>query len=211
MDFNIKAHKIRGQKLIKGYLCVFVCLTTKACHLELVNDLTTDGFLNCFKRFLSRRGIPRDIYSDNGSNFVGANNHLQDLFVFLRKRDNQCTFAKYFAEFSINWHFIPAHSPHFGGLWEAAVKSAKYNLKRVIGDISLIYDELNTVIAQAEACLNSRPLTPLSEDPSDFNVLTPGHFLIGCPLVALPQNDIKDSNPGRIQRFHQATQMMQHF
>lgn len=67
-----------------------------------------------------------------------------------------------------------------GGIWEAAVKSAKFHLKRIAAEASLKYDELSTLLTQIEAILNSRPHTPLSNDPNDLNVLTPAHFIIGC-------------------------------
>lgn len=86
----------------------------------------------------------------------------------------------------IEWHLIPPYAPHFGGLWERGVKSVKTHLKRVIGEQRLTYEELYTVLTKKEACLNSRPLHPLSSDPNDLTPLTPGHFLIGDSIMALP-------------------------
>ena len=85
------------------------------------------------------------------------------------------------------WHFIPPGAPHQGGLWEAAVKAAKHHLKRVIGDSTLTYKELSTLITQVEACLNSRPINAMSSDPQDLTSLTPGYFLIGASLTAVPE------------------------
>lgn len=87
----------------------------------------------------------------------------------------------------IIWNFIPPGSPHFGGLWEAGVKATKHHLKRVIANAVLTYEKLVTVINQIEAVLNSRPLEPLSNDPNDLEVLTPGHFLVGRPLISVPE------------------------
>ncbi|KOC59254.1 hypothetical protein WH47_12564 [Habropoda laboriosa] len=106
---------------------------------------------------------------------------------------------------------MPPHSPHFGGLWESAVKSVKHHIKRVIGDQRLTYEELYTFLTQVESCLNSRPLSPLSDDPNDLNPLTPGHFIIGDLLTALPQQDLRDINPGRLKRYQLLKQMFQHF
>ncbi|CAI6371621.1 unnamed protein product [Macrosiphum euphorbiae] len=89
----------------------------------------------------------------------------------------------------ITWHFIPPASPHFGGLWESAVKSAKRHLLRVSKGVLLIFDETRTLLCQIEAALNSRPLSPRSLDPNDFDALTPGHFLIGGPLMLPPEPD----------------------
>ncbi|KMQ89534.1 hypothetical protein RF55_10830 [Lasius niger] len=80
-------------------------------------------------------------------------------------------------EEGIEWSFLPPYSPHLGGLWEAGVKSCKYHLKRVMCNALYTYEELATLLIQIEACLNSRPLSPSSSDPSDLQPLTPGHFL----------------------------------
>ena len=79
----------------------------------------------------------------------------------------------------INWRFIPSRAPHFGGLWKAVARSKKFHLRRVIGDSPMTYEDLLTVLVEIEGCLNSRPLTSLSDVPADMEVLTPGHFLTG--------------------------------
>ena len=90
------------------------------------------------------------------------------------------------ADQGIQWNFAAEHVPHFGGLWEAAVKSLKRHFRRIVGDVRLTFEELATILAQVEACLNSRPLTPLPQPEDGIEVLTPGHFLIGRPLKAFP-------------------------
>lgn len=209
--FTIKVSKVRAHVSTKAYMCIFVCMATRAVHLELVADLTTQSFLNCFKRFTSRRGLCSNIYSDNATNFTGANNELKELFKFLQDKGNQSVFSEYFSNSSIKWHFIPPKSPHFGGLWESAVKSAKYHIRRVLGEQRLTFEELYTVLTQVESCLNSRPITPLSEMPDDLDVLTPGHFLIGTSLSALPQEDFSQCNTNRLQRYQLLTHIVQGF
>lgn len=104
--------------------------------------------------------------------------------------------ADYLSQDKINWSFIPPRSPHFGGLWESNVKQAKYHLQRVVGNAILTFEELLTVFSQIEACMNSRPLSQLSNDPNDLLPLTPGHFLTGEPMVALPESDVRDIKDG---------------
>ena len=102
------------------------------------------------------------------------------------------------------WHFIPPQSPNFGGLWEAGIKSTKHHLKRVIGNSTLTFEEITTVLAQIEACLNSRPLSYV-EDQDKLTILTPGHFLVGEPLVLPPDSNHKRANVGSLRRWPTAT------
>ena len=151
-----------------------------------MSDLSTDAFIASLRRFTARRGKPTLIWSDHGSNFVGAARELKELAEFLGQQQVQGLISDFCTCQNIQWKFIPEHSPHFGGLWEAAVKSAKTHLKRVVGEVKLTFEELATVLAQIEACLNSRPLAPLTTDDDGVEVLTPGHFLIGRPLQSIP-------------------------
>ncbi|XP_008178366.1 uncharacterized protein LOC103307817 [Acyrthosiphon pisum] len=105
------------------------------------------------------------------------------------------------SEVGINWKFIPVYSPHFGGLWGSAVKSIKHHLVRQLGSTALTFEELYTVLNRIEVCLNSHPLSPLSSDPSDLNVLTPGHFLIGGSLTCLPDKDVANVPTNRLRRW----------
>lgn len=156
-------------------------MSTKAVHLEIVRNLTTDAFLAALDRFVARRGLPVSVYSDCGTNFVGAS---RQLFKLINHPDNHEVLSS--AQPCI-WHFNPPSAPHFGGLWEAAVKSLKLLLIRVIGNHRLTFEEMYTVVCRIEATLNSRPLGPLSSDPHDLECLTPGHFLIGQPLLSVPE------------------------
>lgn len=178
-------------------------------HVEAVTDLTTEAFLAALKRFISRRGKPITIYSDNGSNFVGASNELRGLYEALKSSENNildfCTHE------GVEWKFIPSYSPHFGGLWEAGVKSLKFHLKRVVGQAHLTLEEFATVLVQVEAILNSRPLTPISSSPVDLEPLTPSHFLIGRSLLSVPEPDFTNTNENRLSRFQRVQQLRQQF
>ena len=111
------------------------------------------------------------------------------------------------------WRFIPPSAPHFGGLWEAGVKATKFHLRRVMGEQLLTYEELSTLLCQVEACLNSRPLYPLSSDPSDYQALTPGHLLIGESPVCVPEPSTAQSAVGAsvLSRHQLITNMRDHF
>lgn len=207
----IKNKKGRGCKSEKAYICIFICFATKAIHTELVSELTTEAFLASLRRFSSRRGKPSKIYSDNGSNFVGANTCLKKFLSDLNSNAKNNNFQNSLTSEGIIWNFIPPRSPHFGGLWEAGVKTIKFHLKRVLGTVLFTYEELSTVLTQIEAIANSRPLSPLSADPSDLNPLTPAHFLIGRSLVSVPDQDVTEVKDGRLSQFQKIQKIMQQF
>ncbi|XP_070170748.1 uncharacterized protein [Polyergus mexicanus] len=196
----------RGQRSKKYYVAVFICLSTKAVHLEYVDDYATNGFLSAFRRFASRRGLPSDMYSDNGTNFQGADRELNTTFQRL-VADPQIQDA--IANVNVKWHFIPPSAPHFGGLWEAGVKGLKFHLKRAIGSRTLSQIEFATLLCQIEACLNSRPISALHDDPNDFSALTPGHFLVGRPLVSPPEESVLDIDSNRLSRWQQVRTILE--
>ena len=203
---------VRKPTLVKSYVCVFVSLSVKAVHLELVSDLTTEAFIACLRRFVARRGKPSLIFSDHGSNFLGAARHLKELFEFLRLQESQDVIDNFCSNQDIEWKYIPERAPHFGGLWEAAVKSFKKHLSCIVGEVKLTFEELSTVLTQIEACLNSRPLAalPCAED-GGVDALTPGHFLIGRPLEALP-NPAESYQPlPLLKRWHLCQALLRHF
>lgn len=139
-------YKVRGKKPQKAYIAVFCCFATKAVHLELVSDLTTDAFVGSLKRFISRRGHCQNLYCDNATNFVGAKNQLQELSQAIYDSNSSEIINRECTTRGITFHFIPPRAPHFGGLWEAAVKSAKHLLIRSVSTASLTYEELETVV-----------------------------------------------------------------
>ncbi|XP_043478184.1 uncharacterized protein LOC122508729 [Leptopilina heterotoma] len=102
----------------------------------------------------------------------------------------------------IKWHFIPPRSPHFGGLWESAVKSFKRHFFRTVGNTLMTFEDFNTHVIEIEAILNSRPLTPMSTDPNDLIALTPGHFLISDSLTSFPDVNFSEVPTNRLSRWH---------
>ena len=168
----------------KVYLAIFVCFSTKAVHIEVVSSLTSQGCIAALHRFTARRGLPVCIYSDNGTNFTGARGELNKLRELLHIKSGKL--AQEVGKGGMEWVFIPPGSPNFGGLWEAAVKSAKGHMKKVVGKAVLTFEELCTLCCDIEAMLNSRPLIPVSDDPNDLGALTPFMFLTGSQSYSLP-------------------------
>ncbi|XP_044755003.1 uncharacterized protein LOC123313956 [Coccinella septempunctata] len=137
--FYVTSARLRGAVSTKAYLVVFICFTTKAVHLELASELSTPAFIAAYRRFVALRGHPAVIFSDNGTNFVGAHNYFRDLGRLLSTTSARLCDAA--TSSGTDWRFIPPSSPHFGGRWEAAVKSARHHLTRVIGKQKLTYEE----------------------------------------------------------------------
>lgn len=208
--FMVKSSMLRNAQYHKCYVSLFVCLTTKAIHLELVPNLSTEAFLMALRRFTSRRGMPNHMYSDQGTNFIGASNELPNLLLQARSEAANAV-QKECANHGITWHFTPGRAAHFGGLWEAGVKSMKTHLNRCFQTTKLNNEEFSTALIQIEACLNSRPLCPISDDPEEIAALTPGHFLIGQALTALPHPDVTHIPMGRLSRFQYIQKIVQDF
>ncbi|XP_029164817.1 uncharacterized protein LOC114936015 [Nylanderia fulva] len=198
----------RGIASRKSYIAIFICLATRAIHLELVSEYSTSTFLNAFQRFCARRGLPEVMYSDNGTTFTGADRELAQAF---RDAQRDSNFLNLIASDNIHWKFIPPHAPHFGGLWEAGVKSVKYHLRCVLGSHTLTFEEFTTLLCRIEACLNSRPLSPLTDSLEDYEILTPGHFFIGSALTTNPEPSILHLNENRLSRWQLLRQITERF
>ena len=165
----------RGRKRQKRYLCMFTCLSVRAVHLEKAWSLDTDAFLNAFARFTSRRGVPKEVVSDNGTNFVGAVNELKELAGQLDEEK----IKRKTSDKRVRWLFNPPAAPHFGGAHEIMVKAAKKAIYAVLSNSDVNDEELITIFTGAESLINSRPLTYQSADVRDLIPLTPNHFLYG--------------------------------
>lgn len=191
------------------YVVIFICLVTKAVHIDMVADQTTEGFIAALRRLVARRGRPEIIMCDNARYFIGAKRELDQLRRLFNSQAFTSSIPQAAANEGINFRFIPPRSPNFGGLWEAAVKSLKYHLKRTIGTNVVTPDEFYTLLTQIEACLNSRPLTPVSNDPSDLEILTPGHFLIHRPLTAVLEPSLEDLKENRLSKWQRVQRYLQ--
>lgn len=207
--YDILPAKGRGIRTVKAYVAIFICMATKAIHLELVGDLTAEAFVGAFKRFVARRGKCANLWSDQGRNFVGANKELVAAWSEAKLRFEGPVLQSLALD-GTQWHFIPAYSPHMGGLWEAGVKSMKHHMKRILSS-HLTYEEMTTLLSQIEACLNSRPLCPLEDTDSNEVPLTPGHFLIGEAPICIPQPDLQDVPINHLTRWQHTQKLLNNF
>ncbi|XP_077257956.1 uncharacterized protein LOC143895050 isoform X1 [Temnothorax americanus] len=194
----IRASSGRGITSRKAYIALFICLSTKAIHLELGGDYSTPAFLNAYSRFCARRGLPQCMYSDNGTTFVGADREMHRAYKSAVQDPN---FLNLTASDNITWNFLPLSAPHFGGLWEAGVRSVKTHLRCILGTNTLTFEEFSTLLCRIEACLNSRPIAPLADTLDDYECLTPGHFLVGSALTVHPEPSLLDLNENRLSRW----------
>ena len=197
----------RARARVKKWGCLFTCMVTRAIHLELADSLEADDFIMVLRCFISRRGKPKEMYSDNGTNFVGASHELQDSLQDLNENDS---LHSYLLKSTITWHFIPPQAPHFGGAWERLVRSTKLALKAVLKENIVSEMVLRTTLAEVEDMINSRPLTHNSVDPNDFSPLTPNHFLRGECSSAGPPGQFLASEINSRRRWRQAQVLADH-
>ena len=197
----------RGKKRVKRYMCLFTCLLTRAVHIEMAYGLDTDSFLNAFYRMTNRQGLPKEVISDNGTNFIGASQELKELI----KELDQEKVTRSGTDLGIKWRFNPPLAPHFGGAHESMIKAAKKAVLAVLGNADVTDEELSTAFTGAESLINSRPLTYQSANASDYIPLTLNHFLhgkVGGQFV--PKTvDEKEYNPRKCWRRIQ--ELVRHF
>uniref|UniRef100_A0A2S2NWW4 DUF5641 domain-containing protein n=1 Tax=Schizaphis graminum TaxID=13262 RepID=A0A2S2NWW4_SCHGA len=209
----VKGSRGRTFSRSSACICLFVCTVTKALHIELISDLSTETFLLTFTRFAARRGPIKEVHSDNGTNFVGAANLLNSLHTFIAPEKNQPSVRNHLSKNQISWFFSPPSSLHFGRLWEAGVKSTKSLIYRTIGTHRLTSEELITLLAKIkiEATLNSRPLCALRHDPMDLEALTPSHFLTLEPSTSLPDPCLENVPFSKMQRWRLVADLHRYF
>ncbi|XP_052212129.1 uncharacterized protein LOC127831175 [Dreissena polymorpha] len=190
VDFS-GALQVRGTdgQDTKAYICLFTCASIRAVHLELVPDLST--FLQAYRRFCSRRSVPRMMISDNGTTFVGAANQIKNLFASERIHTE-------LSRRGTEWRFIIKRAPWYGGWWERLIGVTKTSLKKVLGRSYVDYHTLSTVITEIEAVINDRPLTYISTAQSDLQPLPPCHLVSGCRITVLPHSRDVDLDPQNI-------------
>ncbi|XP_055633858.1 uncharacterized protein LOC129774182 [Toxorhynchites rutilus septentrionalis] len=164
-----------GRSEVKRWVALFTCMTVRAIHLEVVHSLSSESCVMAVRRFIARRGAPVEIFSDNGTCFVGANKKLQQEI-----RSMNDTLATTFTNANTHWSFNPPAAPHMGGVWERLVRSVKQAIGTILDAPRKPNDEtLATILVDAESMINSRPLTYVPLETADEESLTPNHFLLG--------------------------------
>ena len=165
----------QGRKRLKRWVALFTCLTVRCVHLEVIENADADAFISALRRFVNRRGCPEFMYSDNGTNFIGASNEMREF----RAQINHKKVEDFCVNVNIKWNFNPPLAPHMGGIWERMIRSTKEILSGLMGKNSVTDSQLYTLLTETESILNNRPLTHVSDDPEDFEALTPNHLLLG--------------------------------
>lgn len=171
-----------GRRNEKRWGILFKCLTTRAVHLDLIPRMDTDAFLMALRRFIARRGKPKEILCDQGTNFRGGERELQETFQELHPNLKEQLACQ-----QIQFAFNPPGSPHFGGCWEREIRSLKTALCVTIGAQTVTEEVLSTVLIEIEGMLNSKPLGYTSSEVADPDPVTPNCLLMGRRDASLPQ------------------------
>ncbi|UYV69289.1 hypothetical protein LAZ67_6003135 [Cordylochernes scorpioides] len=187
--FEIAGVDLTGHFILKNkkkaWIVIFTCAVYRGVHLELVTSLPMEAFLQALRRFIARRSRQLIVYSDNGTNFKGMANTLKKFDFSRLKCDPTLK--------NITWKFIPPGAPWWGGWWERLIGMMKQLLFRILGQTSLGYEELSTVMCDVESLMNTRPLTYLTEESEDLALLTPSLFLHEVREVGVPDLDLIDN------------------
>jgi len=171
-----------GRGTAKRWGCLFTSLTTRAVYLEVTPSLETDDFIMILRQFISRRGPPKEIWSDRGTNIIGANRELKESIA----ESNEEKIEGQLQQRGIKRVLQPPASPHMSGVGERLVQTTKKHLKNVVRDGLLNDLELRTLLAEIESIVNNLPIIAVSDDPADFAALTPNHFLLQRATQLLP-------------------------
>jgi hypothetical protein len=174
----------RGRTNIKRYGVLFTCMASRAVHLEVACDLSTDSCICAIRRFVARRGAVQVIRSDNGTNLVGAEREMRQEM----QQWNSSKISTALQQNAIKWIFNPPTASHFGGSWERIIRSVRKVLYSLMKEQVIHLDDegLQTLFCEVENILNSRPLTLVSDSPDDVTAITPNDLLLVKPAASLP-------------------------
>ena len=180
----------RGRCMEKRYGVLFTCLAVRAVHIEVAHSLDTSSFINALRRFIARRGSPRVIRSDNGTNLTSGEKELREAIGGW----NKSKIGEFLLQKEVRWVFNPPAASHMGGIWERMIRSVRKVFNALLKNQSPNDEGLSTLMCEVEAILNSRPLTKVSDDPNDLQALSPNHLLLlragpECPPGIFAKND----------------------
>ena len=197
----------------KAYICLFTCASTRAIHLEIVTDLSTETFLLAFRRFASHRSLPSVMISDNASTYLAAAEELKMLF----ESDH---IKEALGRQGVDWQFIPRRAPWYGGFWERLIGLTKQAIRKTLGRSFISLQQLQTIVVEVESMLNDRPLTYVNSDLQDLQPLTPSHLLYGRRIQQAPrplEDQEEENDPSFVdgvdlrKRVDKLTQLISHF
>ena len=191
---------------VKRYGVIFTCLALRAVHIEVADSLSTDSFLNALRRFTSRRGPVKEIRSDNGTNFVGANRVLKEEI----EKWNQKKIHENLLRDGISWKFNPPYGSHFGGVWERQIRTIRQLLQVMVKQQQLTDESLRTFLCEVEHTINSRPITTTSEDSRDLEALTP-NMLLNMKGSSLPPGLSEKSDIYAVHKWKQVQYLSELF
>ncbi|XP_055588828.1 uncharacterized protein LOC129741146 [Uranotaenia lowii] len=179
-----------GRSRVKRWIALFTCLTVRAVHLEVAYSLSTESCISCVRRFVGRRGSPMEFFTDNGTNFQGAERALRDQI----SQGLSATFTSA----NTKWNFNPPGAPHMGGAWERLVQSVKAAMADAYKDGKLDDEGLYTLVVESECMVNKRPLTYLPLETEQAEALTPNHFLLlSSNGIKVPRRNLQESNTSK--------------
>ena len=169
---------------MKTYVCLFTCASTCAVHLELVPNLNAESFLLAFRKFASRRSLPSLLLPDNSKTFKSACKEIPNIA-------GSREVSVHLIHHRVTWNFIVECAPWWGGFWERMVQLVKRCFRKAIGRHTLNFNQLNTILVEVEAIINSRPLTYMYDDVEGVSYcISPSHLLYGRRIVSLPNSEV---------------------
>jgi hypothetical protein len=203
MDYFGPFEVKQGRVTRKKYGVIFTCLNCRAIHIEVAATMDTSSCIDAIRRFVARRGNVKEIYSDNGTNLVGANSELRRSLEEL----DQDQILNFSTNQGIRWHFNPPAASHHGGVWERQIRTVRRILCAILAEqhmrTSRTDEQLHTLMCEVEATVNSRPLTRASDNPDDLDVITPQHLLLLQPTAAFPPGKFNDRDVYARRRWRQ--------
>lgn len=188
----VAARRTRGgQTENKRWVIMFSCMSSRAVHVELIESMDASSCINALRRFFAIRGPAKKLWSDCGTNFIGASKELR-----MDSSQQDPSFQRYLSEQGCVWEFNPPHASHMGGCWERMIGTARRILDSIMLQLNtrLTHKVLSTLMAEVTAIMNARPLVPVSTDPDNPLILSPSMLLTQKSGVPPPPGDFSEKD-----------------